>query len=906
MAEYRTRIMSLPSGTRLGSYEIVAPLGTGGMGEVYRAHDTQLKRDVALKVLPAAFSTDSDRLARFQREAELLATLNHPHIAAIYGLERTATATALVLELVDGETLADRIARGPIPIDEAIPIARQITDALESAHDRGIIHRDLKPANVKVRRDGTVKVLDFGLAKALDEEVRESQGSHAASLSPTMTSPAMTRLGIILGTAAYMSPEQARGRPADRRSDVWAFGCVLYEMLTGRSIFGSDEVSDTLAAVLRAEPDWSALPAETPPRIRLLLQRCLRKDARQRLPHIGAARLDLDDAFAETGAVAARNDAAPASQTRRFWAAGLVAAALAGAAVAGGSVWRFTSKPPDSRHYVHHLGQESFTRMGRHVLAVSGAARRVAYIADSQIYLLDSDDPTAHPVAGTAVDPIFPAFAPDGESIAFFAAGEIRRISIGGGTAVALTRATVEYGMSWGAGAIVYAQRDGIWRVPDVGGAAEQIVKAADSERMHAPQLLPDGKSVLFTVAVVGLGESRRDAWDDAPIMVQPLAGGERKEVARGAYPRYLPSGHLLYVSGATLFARRFSLATLEATGAAVPVQTGIARAVGPPTGIAQYAISEQGTLAYISGNVEDAVDLVVLGRSGGSRVLPNSTGSSLFPRVSPDGTRIAVQRGRDAQANVWIYDIGRAQWRQLTTAGGAKPTWQRNGTIITFLRGDELWNVPADGGPEQRLLGTKVANNRGPDDWAPGDGALLYTSPAGVHLFSTPPGGVGSTDAILPSPPGGAAGFSRFSPDGRAIAFVRIENPLDPYVYLTPYPVRAGAHLKVTNEIAVAPVWNRPTKQGAPLELYASGSGSLHARQVTQTTPPAWQNPVLLFPADPRRALSDGGNANYDAMPTGEILATTVHESNASAADPHQTIEIVLNFTRELTRLVP
>ena len=697
--------MPLTPGTRLGSYEIVAPLGAGGMGEVYRARDTQLKRDVAIKVLPAAFSTDSDRLARFQREAELLATLNHPHIAAIYGLERTGTDTALVLELVDGETLAERIARGPIPLDEAIPIARQIADALESAHDRGIIHRDLKPANVKVRPDGTVKVLDFGLAKALDAEAEGSgDGAHGASLSPTMTSPAMTRLGIILGTAAYMSPEQARGRPADRRSDVWAFGCVLYEMLTGSSIFGSEDVSDTLAAVLRAEPDWNALPTDTPPRIRLLLQRCLRKDPRRRLPHIGAARLELDDATGAADNAAPSRDVPPLSARApltRGWAAGLVAAALAGAVIAGAVVWQLTSNAPDSRRYVHHLGSESFTRTGRHILSVSGAARRVAYVADSQIYLLNADDPIARPIAGTKVDPIFPTFAPDGESIAFFAEGEIRRIPIGGGTAVPVTRATVEFGMSWGNDAIVYAQRDGIWRVPDIGGTAELIVKgAAGNERMHAPQLLPDGRSVLFTVATLSIGVGAGDTWDDAPIVVQSLSGGDRKEVAHGAYPRYVSSGHLVYASGSTLFARRFDLAKLEATGTAVPVQTGIQRAVGPPTGIAHYAISEEGTLAYIGGNVEDEVDLVVIDRSGGTRILQNSTGTSLLPRVSPDGTRVAVQRGRGALANIWIYDISRAQWRQITSAGGAKPVWQRSGRDGRFTHDRAKWEAHGSGRP--------------------------------------------------------------------------------------------------------------------------------------------------------------------------------------------------------------
>jgi hypothetical protein len=404
----------------------------------------------------------------------------------------------------------------------------------------------------------------------------------------------------------------------------------------------------------------------------------------------------------------------------------------------------------------------------------------------------------------------------------------------------------------------------------------------------------------------LGLRGSGRDPWDDASIVVQSITGGDRKEVARGAYPRYVATGHLVYASGSTLFARRFDLTKLEATSTAVPVQSGIGRAVGPPTGIAQYAISDEGTLAYITGNVEDEVDLVVIDSSNRPRVLPNSTGTSVLPRVSPDGTRIAVQRGRNAEANVWIFDIPRSQWRQLTSAGGAKPTWQRSGKTITFLRGEELWNVPADGGPEERLPGTKVANNLGPDDWAPGDDALLYTSLAGVHLFSTQPGADGNGRVLLPSPPGGTAGFARFSPDGNAIAFVRIEDPLNPYVYLTPYPVRPGADRKVTNEIAVAPVWSRSTKSGAPLELYVSGAGALYARQVTQTTPPTWLNPMLLLPANPRRAFSDGGNANYDATPTGEILAVAVHGAAASAADTHQTIEIVLNFGRDLTRLVP
>jgi hypothetical protein len=877
----------LNSNSRFGAYEIVSAIGRGGMGEVYRARDTKLGRDVALKLLPDDVARDPERLARFRREAQLLASLNHPGIAGIYGL-------------VEGPTLADRISGGPIPIDEALPIARQIAEAIEAAHEAGIVHRDLKPANIKLRPDGTVKVLDFGLAKSLNPPLA---GASSVSMPPTITSPALTQGGLILGTAAYMSPEQARGKLVDRRADIWAFGVVLFEMLTGRRPFDGEEVADVLAAILTREPQLALLPTDVPGRVRQLIAACLQKDPRQRIHSMADARLAMDGTF-DLGAPRLAPAHADGRGRIRWWAAALVAA-IVGAASAGAALWLAPSNGVDRRHYVHHLGNEIFTRVGRHLIAVTSSARRVAYVADAQIYLLNADDPVARPIPGTAVDPTFPVFAPDGESIAFFtAAGEIRRVPVGGGTSAPITSANVEFGMSWHDDRIVFARRDGIWSVKATGGEPVLIAKAAEHERLHAPQLLPDGKSLLFAIGPsAGAPSVGRDAWDDARIMVQTLDGGARKEVGRGGYPRYVASGHLIYASGSTLFARRFNLRDLEPEGTPVPVRTGVQRAIGPPTGIAQYAVSDNGALAFISGDMTNVVDLVLLDRKGATRVLENSSGVTLFSRASPDGTLIAAQREQGTQTNVWIYDVQRMQWRQLTTEGGSKPVWTRDGKTVTFLRGDELWNVPAAGGPEERLRGTKVEDNRGPDDWSPTEDVLLYTSPAGIHRFS-PTSQSDGASLLLPSPGnGGLLGYPRFAPDGRAIAFISFENPRDPYVYVTPYPVRPGAHRKVTNELAVAPVWG--AMKGAPLELYVASGNALHVRQFTETAPTlTWLNPETRFAAASRRSFSVSGNANYDVLSTGDIL-TTAARGDVGLTTDRQTIEIMLNWTDELTRLV-
>ena len=520
-------MMTLTPGTHLGPYEVVLLLGAGGMGEVYRARDTALNRDVALKVLPDALASDADRLARFTREAQTLAALNHPNIAHIHGLESSGGVRALVMELVEGEDLSQRIARGPIAAGEALPIARQIAEALEAAHEQGIIHRDLKPANIKVRPDGVVKVLDFGLAKAI-----EPVGPAAAhvALSPTITSPAMTQAGMILGTAAYMSPEQARGKAVDKRADIWAFGVVLFEMLTGRRAFRGDDVSETLAAVIMQEPDWRALPEAAPPSLRGLLARCLKKDPKARLRDIGDARLQIEELLTGVPADAgARSVPAAVPRWRRLvpWAAaGVVAlgSMLIGAAVArrsAGDVMStavpvtFAIAPPENTSFGGPAGGGTGTATQ---VAVSPDGRSIAFVAGAQsayqIYLRPVASLAARPIPGTDGG-MFPFWSPDGRFIGFFAGGKLKRAPIDGGLPVVLCDAPFGRGGSWSRDNVILfapgfavgeiadaSGRENLWRVSSAGGAPAVVTRIdpANADARHRwPHFLPDGRHFLYT-----------------------------------------------------------------------------------------------------------------------------------------------------------------------------------------------------------------------------------------------------------------------------------------------------------------------------------------------------------------------------------------------------------------------
>jgi eukaryotic-like serine/threonine-protein kinase len=507
--------MGLAPGTRIGAYEIVSMLGAGGMGEVYKARDTQLKRDVAIKVLPETFATDPERLARFQREAEVLASLNHPHIAHIHGLEQAGRVRALVMEFIDGEDLAQKIARGPIAFDEALPIARQIAEALDAAHGQGIIHRDLKPANIKVRADGTVKVLDFGLAKAMEPAVE------SASQSPTITTPAMTQAGVILGTAAYMSPEQAKGKPADKRSDVWAFGCVLYEMLAGTRAFRGEDVSDTLASVLRGEPEWAALPPTVSPAIVALIRGCLTKDPRQRIGDISTARFIFDH-----GTEVAISVPGHSLSTLRRSAPILIASAAA-VVIAAYLTWMLKPVPapllPLARFPITLPTTDRFTSFGRHLVALSSDGSRLVYVANDRLYMRAMDQLEPAPIRGTEglslAAPRSPFFSPDGKWIGFWQDGQLKKVPTTGGAPVPLCGAITPFGASWTTdNTILFGQgEDGIWRVSGDGGTAENVIKVEKGEIAHGPQLLPGGRAVLFTLARDG-----RD-WDAAQIVIQSL-----------------------------------------------------------------------------------------------------------------------------------------------------------------------------------------------------------------------------------------------------------------------------------------------------------------------------------------------------------------------------------------------
>jgi serine/threonine-protein kinase len=521
--------LALTPGSRLGPYEITAKLGEGGMGEVYRATDTHLKRAVAIKVLPASVAGDHERLARFQREAELLAALNHPNSAAIYGLEKTPHMTALVMELVEGEDLSAHIARGPIPIAEALPIARQIAEALEAAHDQGIIHRDLKPANIKVRADGTVKVLDFGLAKAM-----ETPGamSVSASQAPTITTPVMmTGVGMILGTAAYMSPEQAKGRAVDARADVWAFGVVLFEMLSRQRAFDGEDVADVLGAVTRLEPRWDVLPVSVPPRVMQVLRGCLQKNVKARLAHIQDVRLALDGAF-ETAALPV---AAPAAAPPPFWRRAIPVAlgAVLASALTFAAAWSLRPSPPPlavTRSVFPLPEGQTFTNVGRNTVAISPDGTRMVYVANSRLYLRSLSEVDARPIAGTEGFPnvINPVFSPDGQSVAFYTTGDntIKRIAVTGGAAVTIAPATIPFGMSWGPDGVVFGQAGaGILRVSPAGGTSQVLVKVNEDETAGSPQVLPDGEHVLFTLAT----GTAADRWEQAQVVVQSLASGARR-----------------------------------------------------------------------------------------------------------------------------------------------------------------------------------------------------------------------------------------------------------------------------------------------------------------------------------------------------------------------------------------
>jgi eukaryotic-like serine/threonine-protein kinase len=909
--------LALTPGTRLGVYEIIAQIGEGGMGQVYRARDTKLNRDVALKMPPDAFVSDPDRLARFTREAQILASLNHPNIAIIYGLEQAGDVHALVMELVQGDDLSQRIARGAIPIDEALPIAKQIAEALEAAHDQGIVHRDLKPANIKVRENGTVKVLDFGLAKAMEPAAGSSPG---ASMSPTL-SLHTTMAGVILGTAAYMSPEQARGKTVDKRADIWAFGAVLYEMLTGKRAFNDEDVSMTLSKVLQREPDFDALPRTVPARVSQALRVCLRKDPKQRAGDIRDVRLALEGAFETTAPGTAAPT--PAIQPRPLWRRALpvVAAAVVAGAMVGTAAWMLKPTPPSPvTRFAVALGEgQEFRLVSNQSLAVSPDGTQLVYVANNQLYLRSMSDLEARPIPGTqqTSNPSTPVFSPDGQSIAFLSAGDkaVKKIAVNGGAAVTICPADQPFfGMNWDSGGIVFGQAKGIMRVSANGGQPEVLVSAKDGELVYGPQVLPGDVWVLFTVATAATTEG----WDKAQIVVQSLKSSERKTlVSGGSDGRYLPTGHVVYALGGVLFAVPFDLPRLAVTGGPVPIVEGVKRSAGS-SGIAHFSVSSTGSLVFVPGPASTSSasvlsDLALVDRNGAVQPLKLPPGPYEYPRLSPDGKRIAVGSDDGKSAVVWIYDVaGASSARRLTLEGRNRvPVWSADGERVAFQSDRDgdlgLFWQRADGAtPAERLTKPDKDTAHVPESWSPDGKTLLFSVAKGssyaVAALSlpdktvTPVGGIQS-----PFPPS-----ATFSPDGRWVAYsATAPGPPAGSLFVQPFPT-TGATYPISNSRSLGfhPTWS---PDGKELFYVATAGANMPFVAVSVTTRPTFTfgNPVRV----PRLFIERGPGfeRNNDITRDGKrFLGVVAAGQTASGAPAAPQIQVVLNWFTELQQRVP
>jgi hypothetical protein len=778
----------LVAGTRLGPYEVVAPLGAGGMGEVYRARDARLGRDVAIKVLPDALATDAERLARFEREAKLLASMSHAGIGAIYGLEDAGGRPALVMEVVEGPTLAERLERGPLPEDEALAIARQLAEALEYAHDRGIVHRDLKPANVKLRPDGVVKVLDFGLARALDTGSPRESGD--LTQSPTITNR-MTAAGVILGTAAYMAPEQARGREADRRADIWAFGAVLFEMLTGRRAFAGETVSDTLAAVMRDEPDWAALPAALPPRWRRLIARCLVKDPRARLQAIGEARIALGEPASDVqGLPAAGGAAAPERGVRPAWFLALAALALALAAVAGWALLRRPAPAPAATELSMMLppGHRFAGDRGYCFFALSPDGRAIAYVAWSgsgpsrmRVRRLDRREDVELPGTEGARNMFF---SPDGEWIGFFNSQSMCKVSVRGGSPVVLAEAGQDRGGAWlDDGTIVYSYDVTVplMRMPEAGGPAVAVttLDTTRRERTHRfPCALAGGPWVVFTVG-------RTDSpggYDDSPIDAVNVKTGERRNLVRGARRAiWAEPGWLLFDRSGDLYAMRLDPRDPRPGPEPLPVLDGVAGEASSGAGF--FEVSNDGTLAWMrEERGGDQREIGWIDRAGRWTPTKLPTGPYLSVRLSPDGSRALVSAGAGGgSSDLWVGDLASGAMNRLTYGSlSAQAVWSADGQRMVFPLGDSLGGNSIvvrrlDGAGEPRVLfrapWPMVVTGLTPDG-----GAVLfcdYGRAAGRIRVARVAGGPDVRE--LPGDPGNVRNEQAgvVSPDGRWLAYV-------------------------------------------------------------------------------------------------------------------------------------
>lgn len=835
--------MPLAPGHKLGPYEIISPLGAGGMGEVYRARDSKLKREVAIKVLPEDVASNPERLARFQREAEVLASLNHPHIAHVYGFENPPDhlrqgfggqegGHLLVMELVEGEDLAERIARGPIPLDEALPLARQIAEALEAAHDAGIVHRDLKPANVKVRPDGTVKVLDFGLAKAFEQGSGSGdQGSGHLANSPTMTSPAMTRLrqgyggqatqpGIILGTAAYMSPEQAKGKPVDKRADIWAFGCVLYEMLTGKRAFKGDDVTEIITSVMRDTPDWQALPFETPSDLRTLLRRCIEKDPRKRAPHMAIARMEIDDAMASTGElVHGPTDDRPLVNTRTMAAVAIVAGSIA--LIVGWALGRSAAPaPPPAAAIRFQFDGPLSVQFNQRVIAflrVAPDGKRVAYIGyprgrPASIWVHSFSDGTAREYENTTGVATF-FWSPDSRYIAFHAPGQLNRLDVTSGTVQQLAATNSAGFGTWAADGTILFGTDRIMRVSASGGQPEPVTtidgKKGDLRHVR-PSFLPDGRHFVFTAINTDGSKSTLHLGELGSTTTRIL-----DTIPSSA--DYVNPGYLVFARDGKLMARPFDAAAGQWTGEAIVVADSVRQQT---LGAAAFSASPGGVIAYDSSSLFGGdLELEWVARDGRpAGIFGQLTGAHTIA-LAADETSVALETSGGASGNaVWIHDGARGTRTRLTFDKSAQghPVWSPEGRRLVFFDGQpgsmtrlliKVVNGTRDAEP---LLGPndQTPTTKQPTDWSRDGRYIVYEELSGDRGFELKYVDLNGDrkPAVAISTPFSER-LGQLSPDGKLIAYEANESG-EPQIYVAPFP-DASMRWTISNRGGVKPRWS-------------------------------------------------------------------------------------------------
>jgi eukaryotic-like serine/threonine-protein kinase len=905
----KTDPSSLLVGHRVAHYEVLALVGVGGMGEVYRARDGKLGRDVAIKILPRLFTADPDRRVRFEREARLLASLNHPHIGGIYGVEVVDDTPALVLELVDGDTLDERIAKGPIPISEVLNIAHQIADALEAAHENGIVHRDLKPANIKITAAGAVKVLDFGLAKA----VMGDTTGRDPSQSPTLTVNG-TRDGVILGTAAYMSPEQARGKPVDKRTDVWAFGCVVYEMLTGRVAFAGDTISDTIAAILGREPEWSAV--QVPASLRRVLQRCLEKDPRRRLHDIADARIEIEDVINGVAGTSADGAAVDARRqpVRLPWSIAAVVALVAVGAV----TWNFrtprpaqTAAPRVSRMTIASSGTAAPGIARGRSLAITPDGARVIYVgSDNQLFVrsLDQLDARAILTGAAPLDSVF--VSPDGQWVGFAEGRVLKKVALIGGPAATIVQTNLAIGATWGPDdTIIFATSDpatGLRRVSAGGGNVTVLTRPAQArgELDHLwPEMLPGGRAVLFTITATTGGLAA------AQVAVLDLATGTYTVVVRGgSHAHYVPSGlalptraqheggHLVYAAEGTLRAIAFDLTRLETRGMPVTV---LPQLVTTQQGASDFDVAADGTLVYVDAPraaSPAARTLVWVDRQGREEPLGAPPRPYLHPRVSPDGTRVAMAI-EDQENDIWVWDIARRTLDRLTFGPAADfaPVWTPNGRRLVFFSGREgegavFWQ-PAEGagGAERLSIGGP------PSGVTPNGTQVIFGSIGNQDLMMVALDGTRRVQPLLQTPSVERNGI--VSPDGRWLAY-ESDRSGQFEIYGGPFPNASEGQWLISTAGGTRPLW---APSGQEL-FYVAPDGALMAVRVNPRAGRWSSASAAKVVEGPYVTRSLRDKRTYDVSTDGKRFLMVKQPANQAAPQ----IVVVQNWIEELKRLVP